>query len=53
MRRWGGHAHAIPVGRAAIVHYHFTDKREILLELIVYLETWAAERVQRRPGGPS
>lgn len=31
-----------------LVHYHFTDKREILLEAIAFLEVRATERVQRR-----
>lgn len=33
-----------------LVHYHFKDKREILLELIALLEQKAADRVTRKVG---
>ena len=49
---WEGAAVA-RIARAArltpgLVHYHFTDKREILLELIALLEQKAADRVTRK-----
>lgn len=49
---WEG-ASIARISRAArltpgLVHYHFSDKREILLEAIAFLEARAAERVQRR-----